>query len=61
MFQLFFYQRHAPLRRDISLEGNATFDSWNWIQIDTDFDGCDWHILSAYLQPNILKLMLKHS
>ena len=54
VFEFFLDQTETSLSGDIALECHAPFNSWNLIQIDTDFDGCDWHVFGADLQP-ILK------
>jgi len=59
MLQFFFNQRQALLSGDIALESNATFDGWNWVQINTNFNGSYWHVFRTNLQPKIKECFLE--
>jgi len=56
MLKFFPYKTEAPLSGDIALEGYTAFNLRNWVQIDSNLDRCNGHILGANLQPIMIKV-----
>jgi hypothetical protein len=59
MFQFFFDESQALLSSDIALESNATLDGWNWVKINSNFNGGNWHVFGTNLQPIIKECFLE--
>lgn len=45
------YKLKAARSCDVFLEGDATLDRLDLIEINTNLDTCDRHVLSSHLQP----------